>query len=227
MKKYYTIAKKKWLKVIYNYIRKSRQKQLYQRQLNIMKEKGYINGVNCKYILETYTGTAKHRPELDNLINILQENDTIIVESLSRLSRGGISSTFDLINQLLYVKKVNVIILKEGFNLKGGENMDASTKLLLGIFATVSEFERDLLSERTKEGMKATKKKVGRPTQYNIKDFINTLDLNANGLSVNESIKLTKYPKSSFIKNLSMLRLKYNIQDKKELVKTLKEANYE
>ena len=133
----------------------------------------------------------------------------------------------ELINQLLYDKKVNVIILKEGFNLKGGENMDASTKLLLGIFATVSEFERDLLSERTKEGMKATKKKVGRPTQYNIKDFINTLDLNANGLSVNESIKLTKYPKSSFIKNLSMLRLKYNIQDKKELVKTLKEANYE
>ena len=213
--------------MIYCYIRKSRQTQLYQRQLNIMKEKGYINNVNCKYILETYTGRTKHRPELDNLLNILQVNDTIIIESLSRLSRGGITTTFDLINDLIYNKKVNVIILKENFTLKGGENIDANTKLLLGIFAIMSEFERDLLSERTKEGLLATTKKLGRPTNYTIKDFINTLDLNAKGLSVNNSIKITKYPKSTFIKKLSMLRLKYNIQDKKELLQILKkEYNY-
>ena len=52
--------------------------------------------------------------------------------------------------------------------------MDASTKLLLNIFSILAEFERDLLSERTKEGLKAVKNrgvKLGRPTKYTINDF--------------------------------------------------------
>ena len=216
--------------MIYCYIRKSTDGQQYDRQINILKEKGYINGVNCSYIMETYTGKTTRRPELDRLINTLKENDTIIIESLSRLSRSGFYNTIELIKKLVENKKINMIILKENITLNAGENMDASTKLLLNIFSILAEFERDLLSERTKEGLQARKKegvKLGRPTNYTIKDFIKTLELNANGLSVNESIKMTKYPKSSFIKKLSVLRLKYNIHDKKELIKTLKEANYE
>ena len=215
--------------MIYCYIRKSTDTQQYDRQINILKEKGYINGVNCSYIFETYTGKTTRRPVLDNLINTIKENDTLIIESLSRLSRSGFYNTIELIKNLVEKKQINITILKENIHLIAGENMDASTKLLLNIFSILAEFERDLLSERTKEGLKAVKKrgvKLGRPTKYTIKDFIYTLELNANGLSVNNAIKMTKYPKSSFIKQLSMLRYKYNIQDKKKLVNILKEASY-
>lgn len=216
--------------MIYCYIRKSTDKQQYDRQINILKEKGYIDGVNCSYIFETYTGKTTKRPALDNLINILKENDTLIIESLSRLSRSGFYNTIELVKNLVEQKKINITILKENIHLIAGANMDASTKLLLNIFSILAEFERDLLSERTKEGLKAVKNrgvKLGRPTKYTINDFINTLELNAGGISVNNAIKITKYPKSTFIKHLSMLRYKYNIQDKKELVTILKkEAKY-
>ena len=210
--------------MIYCYIRKSTIKQIFDRQLNILKENNYIDGLNCIYILETYTGKKIERPELTKLINTLKENDSLIVESLTRLSRGGLLKTLELINFLVLEKKVNIKIFKEGLDLKAGESMDAITKLLINIFSSFAEFERDLLSERTKEGLQAIKNKglkLGRPSKYNFNDFIETLKYNSYGLSVNESIKKTSYPKSSFIKNLSYYRKIYNIQDKKELLKRL------
>lgn len=208
----------------YCYIRKSTDKQIYDRQINILKEKGYINGINCIYILETYTGKTTKRPELDKLLETIKENDTIVVESLSRLSRGGLLKTLEIINDLVIDKTVNLIILKEGLNLKAGKEMDYITKFLINIFSILAEFERDLLSDRTKEGLQAQAKKgvkLGRPTNKTIKDFINTLKYNSIGYSVNNSIKLTNYPKSSYIKNLSYYRKKFNINDKKLLLKEL------
>lgn len=208
--------------MIYCYIRKSTDKQAYNRQINILKENHYYNNINCTYVLETYTGKSIKRPELDNLINTIQKNDTIVCESLSRLSRGGLLKTLELINYLVLKKEINIIILKENFNLKAGENMDAITKLLINIFSSFSEFERDILSERTKEGLKATKKRLGRPTDKTLKDFIKALNYNINGFSVNDSVRLASYPKSSFIYNLKELRKKYNIQDKKELLQKIR-----
>ena len=52
----------------YCYIRISTDKQEYNRQVQIFKDKGYINSVNCEYIEETSTGTKTKRPEFDKLI---------------------------------------------------------------------------------------------------------------------------------------------------------------
>ena len=211
--------------MIYCYIRKSTDEQSYKRQYHILNEKGYINGTNCIFKEETYTGKTLKRPVLDNLLKEIKENDTIVVESLSRFSRGGLYKTIEIIKDLVEKRKINVIILKENLNLIAGKDMDASTKMLLGIFSILAEFERDLLSERTKEGLKATNKKVGRPTNndISINNFINVLELQINdNLSLRTSCKKAKYPLSTYILKQKELREKYKIQDKKELLKVLK-----
>ena len=136
----------------YCYIRISTDKQEYDRQIQIFKDKGYINSVNSEYIEETFTGTKTKRPEFDKLIKKMKKGDTLVCESLSRLSRGGVIKTLDLITEFIQKKQINVIILKENFYLQAGEKPDANTNLLLGIFSVLGQFERDLRSERTKEG---------------------------------------------------------------------------
>ena len=51
--------------MIYCYIRDSTIRQDFDRQLQIFKDKGYIDGVNCEYITETFTGTKLSRPIWD------------------------------------------------------------------------------------------------------------------------------------------------------------------
>lgn len=213
----------------YCYIRISTDKQEYDRQIQIFKDKGYINGVNCEYIEETFTGTKTKRPEFDKLIKKMGKGDTIICESLSRLSRGGVIKTLDLITEFIQKKQINVIILKENFNLLAGEKPDANTNLLLGIFSVLGQFERDLISERTKEGLKAVKTKgtrLGKPKgQYNTKEnFINTLDKIINdNIGQGKACLYTRYPSKSFQNDLKKCYIKYNTKDYQEILNKIKE----
>ena len=137
---------------VYAYIRVSTDKQEYDRQINILKD---------YYIDETFeekiSGTKKDRPQLNQMLNQLQEGDVIIVESWSRLGRS-LSNLVELVNDLEN-KGVTLLSTKEGtYNPN-----DPQSKLMFNIFASLAEFERDLLSQRTKEGLKASKNKGGRP----------------------------------------------------------------
>lgn len=58
--------------------------------------------------------------------NKIKEGDTIIVESLSRLSRGGIIRTLDLITHLIQERKINVHVFEENFYLNAGEKSNAN-----------------------------------------------------------------------------------------------------
>lgn len=212
----------------YCYIRISTDNQEYNRQVQIFKDKGYINGVNCEYIEETFTGTKTKRPEFDKLIKKMEKGDTLICESLSRLSRGGVIKTLDLITEFIQKKQINVIILKENFNLLAGEKPDANTNLLLGIFSVLGQFERDLISERTKEGLKAVKTKgtrLGKPKgQYNTKEnFINTLEkmLDKN-IGQSKACLYTRFPKKSFQKCIKKCYSKYNTKDYQEILSNIR-----
>lgn len=217
----------------YCYIRISTDKQEYSRQVQIFKDKGYINGVNCEYIEETFTGTKTKRPEFDKLIKKMEKGDTLVCESLSRLSRGGVIKTLDLITEFIQKKQINVIILKENFNLLAGEKPDANTNLLLGIFSVLGQFERDLISERTKEGLKAVKTKgtrLGKPKgQYNTKEnFINTLEkiINEN-IGQAKACLYTRYPSKSFQNDLKKCYNKYNTKDYQKILEKIKKDSTE
>lgn len=94
------------IRMVYCYIRISTDKQEFDRQFEILKERGYINGVNCVFVEEVFTGTTNKRPEFSNLLKNLKEGDTLVVESLSRLSRGGVVKTLELISDLVQNKKL-------------------------------------------------------------------------------------------------------------------------
>jgi len=137
------------------YARVSTEEQNLDRQLDSLKE------AQCEKIFqEKITGTKKERPELDKMLEQLRSGDLIIISDLTRLSRS-VKDLFSLVDQI-EKKGANIKSLKESW-------MDTSTpqgKLMFTIFAGISQFERDLISQRTLEGLAAARargRKGGRP----------------------------------------------------------------
>jgi DNA invertase Pin-like site-specific DNA recombinase len=103
----------------------------------------------AKVISETASG-AKARPELQKLLKRLKKGDRLIVAALDRLGRKV--SEVLLIVEDLDKRKVVLISLRE--------QIDYGTlagKLVTQILLSVAEMERNLISERTKAGLKAAK----------------------------------------------------------------------
>ena len=114
----------------------------------------------CKQIYqEKITGAKADRPELLKMVDQLREGDTVIVWKLDRLGR----SLRDLVNLIEKFHALGV-----GF-LSLQDNIDTTTptgKLTFHIFAALAEFERGIISERTKAGLAAARargRKGGRP----------------------------------------------------------------
>ena len=125
----------------FGYARVSTEEQVLDRQIDMLSE----YGVNQIYS-EKMTGTKRNRPELEKMLDRLSEGDTVVIESLSRLGR----STKDLIElmELFNKKKVNLVSLKENI-----DTTTATGKLLFTLISAISQFERDCIADRTREGL--------------------------------------------------------------------------
>ena len=151
--------------MLVGYIRVSQKTQCLNRQIDSLKAAGVDHRNIYK---EQISGTKKDRPELSKMISELIPGDIVIVAELTRLSR----STKDLFNIIEQIQNKGAAIksLKESW-------LDTSTphgQLMFTIFAGLSQFERDLISERTKEGLEAAKargRKGGRPSKRNKKEL--------------------------------------------------------
>uniref|UniRef100_UPI00402B04A7 recombinase family protein n=1 Tax=Bacillus sp. DX2.2 TaxID=3073452 RepID=UPI00402B04A7 len=136
----------------FGYMRVSTIDQNLDRQEQQLKEAG------CERIFfEKITGVKRNRPELNRMLEFLRQGDTVVVTDLTRLSR----STKDLIEiaELISQKGVNLKSLKEAWL----DTTTAHGKMLFTVFAGIAQFERDLTSERTKEGIIAAKKRGKHP----------------------------------------------------------------
>lgn len=139
-------------------------------------------GAECIFE-ESFTGTQRHRPELDKLMAAIKSGDTLIVAKLDRIARSTIHGC-EVINDLLN-RGVVVNVLNMGV-------MDNSTtgKLMRSIFFAFAEFERDMIVERTSEGKAIARQKEGyregRKTKE-VPDFEKFLKKQKDGLmTVNE-----------------------------------------
>ena len=147
--------------MIIGYARVSTQDQNLDRQLDALNKAG------CERIFnEKMTGTHSARPELQMMMMTLRPGDTLVVESFSRLSR----STKDLLDMVEKLTKlgVHLVSLKEDLDTK-----TATGKMMLTVMSALSQFERDLIAERTKEGLKAARSRGrcgGRPPVGTDKD---------------------------------------------------------
>lgn len=178
---------------IFGYARVSTEAQNLDRQLDALKR----YGVDFIYN-EKMTGTKKDRPELTKLLDRITEGDTIVIESLSRLGR----STKDLIElvELFERKKVHLVSLKE--------SIDTNTptgKLLFTLMSALAQFERDVIAERTKEGLKSARARGrmgGRPRTDEAKVKQAVKLYNTRQYSVKEIEELTGVKKATLYRNL-------------------------
>ena len=141
--------------MVLGYARCSTDDQNLDWQIDALTAQG------CERIFqEKFTGTRKDRPELLRMMDMLRQGDTIIICELTRLSRS-VKDLFDLVEQIEKVG-ANIRSLKEPW-------LDTTTpqgRLLFTIFSGVSQFERDLIHERTMEGLasaRARGRMGGRP----------------------------------------------------------------
>ena len=120
-------------------------------------------GVDPEQIYEDQaSGKQDDRPQLAACLKALRSGDTLIVWKLDRLGRD-----------LRHLVNVVHDLTERGVGLKvltgQGAAIDTTTasgKLVFGIFAALAEFERELISERTKAGLasaRARGRKGGRP----------------------------------------------------------------
>jgi len=176
--------------MLVGYARVSDEQQSLDRQID-----GLVSaGLDARNIYkEKITGTKRERPELERMIKELKPGDIILVTELSRLSR----STKDLffITEQIREKGVDIKSLKESW-------LDTTTphgKLMFTIFAGLSQFERDLISERTREGLAAAKSRGrcgGRPSKRNEKALTVKL-LYDNGVKIADIVKQTELSRST------------------------------
>ena len=105
---------------------------------------------------------SEKRRRLDELTSILQRGDRLVVSELSRLGRslGQIVAILDAFAKA----GVAFVALKENICVEG--RRDIQTKVMTTLFALFAEVERDLISERTREGLaraRSSGRKLGRP----------------------------------------------------------------
>ncbi len=107
-------------------------------------------------------GSPAQREQLLGLIETLKPGDRLIVSELSRLGRS-LNQILQIVDRLIH-KEIRLVAIKESIRLEGKQNLQ--TKAMIALFGLFAEVERDLIAERTKEGLAAAKakgKRLGRP----------------------------------------------------------------
>lgn len=169
--------------MIYGYARVSTKGQArdgnsLEGQEKLLRENG-AEMIFC----ESFTGTKKHRPELDKIMTQVQEGDVLVVTKLDRIARST-RDGLDIIDELL-AKGVSINILN-----MGKFDNSPSGKLMRTIFLAFAEFERDMIVQRTQEGKSIAREredyKEGRK-RIDIPDFEKFLEKQKSGeLTVSE-----------------------------------------
>ena len=134
--------------MLIGYARVSTQDQNLELQREALSKAG------CKKVFEDkVSGTRADRPGLAKTLEMLREGDTLVVWKLDRLGRTltHLVSTV----QNLSDRSIGLRVLTGK-----GAQIDTTTpsgRMVFGIFATLAEFERDMIRERTMAGLAAAR----------------------------------------------------------------------
>jgi DNA invertase Pin-like site-specific DNA recombinase len=153
------------------------------------------------YIDKGISGSREHRPALDRLMAACRKRliDGVVVYRYDRFAR----SLRQLVNALEDFRALNIDFLSIH------EGVDTSTpngRLIFGIFASIAEFERELIRDRVRSGMAAAKakgKRLGRPKVP--VDASKIVLLRSQGLSWAEITKATGTSKGTAQRTLAGL----------------------
>ncbi len=140
------------------YIRTSTDKQLTDRQLNQLQD--YCDQV---FIEDGVSAVRKKRPIYNQVIKALKPKDIFVVSSLDRAFRSSLDALSEL--EKLHQRDIQFLSLSQNFDTTTPDG-----KFLYTLAAALATWEREILSQRTKEGLEAAKlrgKTLGRPRKLN------------------------------------------------------------
>lgn len=127
------------------YARVSTQDQNLEMQLDALSKAG------CQQIFkEKVSGIKSDRPELAAMQQILRKDDVVYIYKLDRLGRS-LKHLLEIAGEF-EKKGVGLVSINDPVN-----TTTASGKLVFNIFASIAEFEKDLIRERTKSGLEAAR----------------------------------------------------------------------
>ncbi len=170
------------------------------REQNLDLQQDALMNAGCdKIYSEKISGVKSERPELGKAIEYCREGDTLVVWKLDRIGR----STKNLI-------EIVTTLSEKGVHLKSlNESLDTSTpggKLIFHIFASLAEFERDIISDRTKAGLEAARQRGrsgGRPRSIDSDLLEKIKKMYAAGISISDLSEQLKVSKPTIYRYLS------------------------
>lgn len=151
---------------------------------------------------DAFTGTKTDRPELNKLLEKIAPGDTLIFTKLDRVARNltqGIELIEKLAERQIKVHVLNIGIIDES----------PAGKLIRNVMLAFSEFERDMIVQRTQEGKSIAKAdpnfKEGRPKKFSSAQIEHAKELLQNH-TLSQVESLTGISKSTLkrIKNTSL-----------------------
>lgn len=121
------------------------------RDQNPDAQKDALTAAGCDQIfVDKASGKLASRPELDKALIAVREGDEFVITKLDRLGRS-LKNLIDLSNELR-ARGVNFIVLDQGINTS-----TPAGRMFFHMLGAIAEFERDLLVERTHDGLAAAR----------------------------------------------------------------------
>lgn len=163
--------------MLLGYARVSTNEQDPQLQLDALEQVGVD-----RIYTDHSSGAATARPQLDDMLRNARRGDTIVIWRLDRLGRSTkhlLELTADLDARGIGLRSLNEQI----------DTTTANGRLIFTLLAAISEFERQLLSERTSAGLQAARKRGrfgGRPRALTPQAEQAVLDLRDKGQTVTQ-----------------------------------------
>lgn len=148
----------------YARVSKADGSQVLDLQIDALIEAGVPE---CRIYQDHVSGKTARRPGLDACLKALQPGNTLVVWKLDRLGRD----LKHLVNTVDELRQHNV-----GFKVLAGAGAEIDTttangRLFFAVFAALAEYERELISERTRAGLQAARARGrlgGRPRKMDI-----------------------------------------------------------
>lgn len=180
--------------MIFGYARVSTAGQDEALQLDALGQAG------CDRILTDHaSGATSSRPALDELLGMVRRGDTLVIWRLDRLGR----SLRHLLDMVADLEQRGVIL--RSLN----ESIDTSTpsgRMVLHLFGALSQFERDLIRDRTKAGLEAARARGrigGRPTVWTPEKKEEARRMLAEGKSVSSVAEILRVSRASVYRALA------------------------
>lgn len=186
--------------MIFGYARVSTSDQNIQTQVDLLTQYG------CEKIYtDIASGVREDRKGLNEMLSFLKKGDTVIVYKTDRIFRS-LKNMIELI-ELFNKNQVQFKSLSE----PDFDTTSANGKFIIQIFEAVAEFERNLISERTKAGLEGARRRnkhLGHPKGV-AKETLEKYQY-AYHLYQNKNIPIDKACKQTGISKTSFYRIDRN-----------------